>query len=167
MRYVAFDVETTGLLVRKGHRIVEIGAVAVNGGVLGEEFSSLIFTDKTISKEAQKVHGITAEMLAGQPMPEEVMAAFRRFIGTNTLVAHNADFDIGFLQWEFARAGLLLSSRYKCTLKMSRKLYPGLPNYKLETVARSLGITFDETRRHRALDDARLAAQVWIEMRKI
>jgi DNA polymerase III epsilon subunit len=165
-RHVIFDVETTGLFVERGHRIIEIGAVAVNGGVMGEEFSSLIFTDKTITKKAQKVHGITAAMLAGQPKPEEALEAFRDFIGDSTLVAHNAVFDVWFLRYEYWRLGHTLINRHKCTLRMSRKLYPGLPNYKLETVARHLDIAVDETRRHCALEDARLAAKVWIEIRR-
>jgi len=66
---------------------------------------------------------------------------------------------------EFTRSGFFLNCRHRCTLTMSRKLVPALPDYKLETVARHLGIAVDETRRHRALDDARLTAQVWIEMR--
>ncbi|MCX5815776.1 MAG: 3'-5' exonuclease [Proteobacteria bacterium] len=165
-RYVVFDVETTGLFVEQGHRIIEIGAVAVNGGVMGEEFSSLIFTDKPITKKAQKVHGITTDMLAGQPKPEEALAAFRYFIGSSTLVAHNAVFDVWFLRYEYWRLGHTLINPHKCTLKMSRKLYPGLPNYRLETVARHLGILVNMQGRHRALDDARLTAQVWMEMRR-
>ena len=165
-RYVVFDVETTGLSAAGGHRIIEIGAVAVSGETMGEEFWSLIHTGAPITKAARKVHGITPEMLVGQPEAEEVMALFKDFVGTSMLVAHNASFDVGFLQWECMRVGLLLNCRYRCTLKLSRKRFPTLPNYKLETVARHCGIAVDEYRRHCALNDARLAAQIWIEMRK-
>ncbi|HOE17900.1 MAG TPA: 3'-5' exonuclease [Syntrophorhabdaceae bacterium] len=165
-QYIVFDIETTGLFVEKGHRVIEVGAIKVDGGAMGEEFQSLINTDKPIAKAAWKVHGITAEMLAGQHEAKEVFSAFRDFAGTSTLVAHNAAFDVGFLRREFMRAGLVFNSRHKCTLEMSRKLFPGLGNYKLETIARHLGIPVDKTRRHRALDDARLTAQVWIEMGK-
>ena len=89
-QYIVFDVETTGLFVEKGHRVIEIGAVRVDGDMRGEEFQSLINTDKPIAKAAWKVHGITAEMLAGQPEAKDVFSAFRDFAGTNTLVAHNA-----------------------------------------------------------------------------
>jgi DNA polymerase III subunit epsilon len=166
-RYVVFDVETTGLSADRGHRIIEIGAVAVNRDIMEEEFQSLIYTDKPFTKVAQKVHGITAAMLAGQPDAKEVLSTFRDFTGTSTLVAHNAAFDVSFLQREFMRAGLILNSRHKCTLMMTRKLFPGLPNYKLETVARHLGIPINMRKHHRALEDAKLAAQVWVEMRKI
>ena len=165
-RYIVFDVETTGLFVEKGHRVIEVGAIKVDGNMMGEEFQRLINTDKPITRVARKVHGITAEMLAGQPEAKDILSAFKDFAGTNTLVAHNAAFDVGFLQREFMRAGLVFNSHHKCTLKMSRKVFPGLGNHKLETIARHLGIPVDKTRRHRALDDARLTAQVWIEMRK-
>jgi len=165
-RYVVFDLETTGLFAAKGDRIIEIGAVVVNGDNMGEEFSSLIFTNKKISKEAQKVHGITAEMLVGQPKFEDVLASFREFMGDSTLVAHNADFDVWFLRYEYWRLGHTLINRHKCTLKLSRKKYPALPDYKLETVSRHLGIPVNVQGRHRALEDAKLAAQVWIEMGK-
>ncbi len=165
-QYIVFDVETTGLFVEKGHRVIEIGAVKVDGGAMGEEFQSLVYTDKPIAKAAWKVHGITQEMLAGQPGAKDVLSAFKDFAGTGTLVAHNAAFDVGFLQREFMRAGLVFNSRHKCILKMSRKQFPELKDYRLETVARYLGIPVDKTLRHRALDDARLTAQVWIEMRK-
>lgn len=165
-RHVVFDVETTGLSAAAGHRIIEIGAVAVSGEAMGEEFQSLIRTDAPITKAARKVHGITPEMLAGQPEAKDAMALFKDFVGASTLVAHNATFDVGFLQWECMRVGLLLMCRYRCTLKMSRRHFQALPNYKLETVARHCGIPIDENRRHRALDGARLTAQIWIEMRK-
>jgi DNA polymerase III subunit epsilon len=165
-RYVVFDLETTGLFAAKGDRIIEIGAVVVNGDSMAEEFNSLIFTDKKISKEARKIHGITTEMLIGQPKPEETLAAFREFMGDSTLVAHNAEFDVWFLRYEYWRVGHTLINRQKCTLKLSRKRYPGLPNYKLETVARHLGIPVNVQGRHRALEDARLAARVWVEMGK-
>lgn len=162
---MVFDVETTGLYVEQGHRIIEIGAVEVNAGLMGEEFHSFIFTDKRISKDAHKVHGITPEMLAGQPKPEDVFGSFQRFISNSTLVAHNADFDITFLRHEFWRLGKELYNQHKCTLKLSRRLYPGLPDYKLDTVAKHvLGAEVDRQRLHSALDDARLTARVWIEM---
>jgi len=164
LRYVVFDLETTGLFAAKGDRIIEIGAVIVNGDSMGEEFNSLIFTDKKISKEAQKVHGITAEMLAGQPKFEEVLASFKEFMGDSTLIAHNAEFDVWFLRYEYWRVGHTLINRHKCTLKLSRKKYPALPDYKLETVARHLGIPVNMQGRHRALEDAKIAAQVWIRL---
>ena len=166
-KYVVLDVETTGLRLWRNDRIIEIGAVVVISDQIGEEFHTLIDPDKPITKAAQEVHGITREMLAGQPKVEEALTLFQRFIGNNTLVAHNADFDIGFLGYEYSRIGQGLRNRHICTLKLSRKLYPYLPDYKLETVAKHiLGIELDKKRIHRALDDARLTARIWLEMRK-
>jgi DNA polymerase-3 subunit epsilon len=167
-RYVAFDVETTGLHLRRNDRIIEIGAIAVIGENIGEEFHTLIGTDKRITKAAQKIHGITQEMLSGQPKAEEALTGFQQFIGDSTLVAHNADFDIGFLGYEYSRIGRGLRNRHICTLKLSRKLYPGLPDYRLETLAKHiLGIEIDKGRHHRALDDARLTARIWLKMREM
>jgi len=138
-RYVALDVETTG-------------------------FSS----QKKIPWQVQQVHGITNEMLEGEPKPDEVWSEFYKFIAGSILVAHNASFDIGFLRHEFALLGMGLNNRSLCTLKMSRNLYPHLPNHKLETVSRYLlGRSCMRMQRHRALDDAKLAAMIWLEMEKI
>ena len=166
-RFVVFDIETTGLNPLRGHKIIEIGAVAINDRVICEEFESLIDIKKSIPKTACKIHGTTTEMLSGQPETKEVLKAFREFIGRSILVAHNADFDMGFLRWECSRTGLSLSNRCICTLELSKTLYPGLSNYKLGTVARhALGMEMPEGRCHRALDDARLTARIWLKMRE-
>jgi DNA polymerase-3 subunit epsilon len=165
-RYVVFDVETTGLNAWRDDKIIEVGAVAMIDGLIKEEFRRFIDIEKPVPKTAWKLHGITAEMLSGHPKAEEVLTAFLQFIGRNVLVAHNADFDMGFLTSECNRLGWSVNNRCLCTLKLSRKLYPELPDYKLETVAKHvLGISFDINRRHRALDDARLTAQIWQKMR--
>ena len=167
-RYVALDVETTGLSARNGDRVIEIGAVAIEGQSIVDEFSSLIDVDKRIPWRVQQVHGITNEMLSGEPKPDEVLPEFYEFITGSILVAHNASFDIGFLRHEFALLGMSLNNRSLCTLKMSRKLYPYLPNHKLGTVSRYLlGKSCRQMQIHRALDDAKLAAMIWLEMEKI
>lgn len=164
-RHVAFDIETTGLRLWRNDRIIEIGAVAVIGENMAEEFHTFIDTDKRITKAAERIHAITKEMLIRQPKAKEALAAFQRFIGNSTLVAHNTDFDIGFLGYEYSRIGQGLPNCYICTLKLSRKLYPRLPDYRLETVAKHLGIEVVEHRLHRALDDARLTARIWLKMK--
>ena len=167
-RYVALDVETTGLSLHNGDRVIEIGAVAIEEQSIIAEFSSLIDAGKMIPWHVQQVHGITNEMLIGEPKPDEVLPEFYNFIAGSILVAHNASFDIGFLRHEFALLGMSLNNRSLCTLKMSRKLYPDLPNHKLETVGRYLlGKSCEQMRMHRALDDAKLAAMIWLEMEKI
>jgi DNA polymerase-3 subunit epsilon len=164
-RHVVLDIETTGLYPHRGDRIVEIGAVAIENGERVAEFESLIDCGKRIPRRAQDVHGITTEMLNGQPSPEEVLPSFLRFAARSTLVAHNAKFDIEFLRYELARLGLGISNSYICTLQMSRKLNPHLPNHKLDTVCNHLlNETDRNVKRHRALDDARLTAEIWLRM---
>ena len=166
-RYVAIDVETTGLSPLRGGRVIEIGAVKMDGSCIIEEFQSLIDPGTKITFQAQRIHGITCDMLFGQLKPDQVLPEFRRFVQDDSLVAHNAVFDIAFIRYEFARLGLNFSSTYHCTLDMSRKLFPNLPDHKLMTVYRHLfGEPPDNVRSHRALDDARMAARVWLEVRK-
>ncbi len=167
-RYIALDVETTGLSPQNGDRVIEIGAVAIENQGIIAEFSSLIDVDKRIPWQVQQVHSITNEMLSGEPKPDEIWSEFYEFIAGSILVAHNASFDIGFLRHEFDLLGMTLNNRSLCTLKMSRKLYPHLPDHKLETVSRYLlGESANQMQRHRALDDAKLAAMIWLEMGKM
>ena len=164
-RHVVVDIETTGLSPRRGDRVVEIGAVALENGECVAEFESLIDCGKRIPPDAQRIHGICTEMLIGQPNPETVFPGFLRFIAGSTLVAHNAGFDIGFLRSELGRLGLYMPNRYVCTLQMSRRLNPQLPNHKLDTVCHYLLDESDlNVNRHRALDDARLTAKIWLRM---
>lgn len=166
-KYVIFDVETTGFNPQRGARIIEIGAVLVENGKMISEFKSLINCGKAISRQAQRVHGITNEMLLAEPAPEEIFPGFLKYISGSTLVAHNAVFDISFLRYEFSRLGIGINNRYLCTMKMSRRRFPTLPNHKLETVAKHvLGHLPPEIHRHRALGDAKLTAMVWMEMTK-
>ena len=104
-------------------------------------------------------------MLEGKPKPNEVSPGFHKFIAGSILAAHNASFDIRFLKHELALLGMSLNNRSLCTLRMSRKQYPHLPNHKLETVSRHLlGESYEQMRMHRALDDAKLAGMIWLEM---
>lgn len=166
-RYVVFDVETTGFGPQRGARVIEIGAVLVENGKMISEFQSFINCGKPVSRQAQMVHGITDRMLFGQPAPEEIFPHFHKFISGSTLVAHNAVFDISFLRHEFSRLGIGINNGCLCTMKMSRRRFPMLPNHKLETVAKHVlsGLP-PEIHRHRALDDARLTAMIWMEMVK-
>ncbi|MDX9746140.1 MAG: 3'-5' exonuclease [Syntrophales bacterium] len=163
--HVAFDVETTGLNYSTGHRIIEIGAVLIsNGSILGQ-FSSLINPNKKISRNAQKIHKIKEEMLMDQPRPEEVYPKFEDFIKYSTLVAHNAPFDMAFLRQEFHLLHLDLNHPYVCTLDLSRRRFPHLANHKLSTVHRHLfGNQQNNFQAHRALDDARMVAAIWLAM---
>jgi len=164
-RHVVIDVETTGFSPTKGDRIVEIAAVAVERGRIVNEFSSLISIGKPIPYHAQKVHGISDRMLVGQPSAQEVMPLFHEFAAGAVVVGHNVGFDVGFVRHELARLELFFPNQTICTLELSRRRYPGLPDHKLATVARHvLGELPMHGRLHRALDDARLTAQLWLQI---
>ncbi len=165
-RYVVFDLETTGLSPRNGDRVIEIGAVAIENGKLTEEFHSLIHTDRKIHWAARRVHDISHRTLSGKPPAAKVFPEFYRFIAADPLIAHNAAFDLRFLENEFAKLGLSLNNPHHCTLKMSRRLNPDLTSHKLEDVARHLlgADALNNIKTHRALADARLAAKVWLKM---
>lgn len=166
-KHVVFDVETTGLSPSRGDRIIELGAIAVENEDIVGEFHTLIYAGKQIPCAVRRIHGITNDMLIGKPRPEEAFPQFREFINNSILVAHNAQFDVRFLRYEFARLGFGLGNRYLCTLEMCRKRYPRLPDHRLETVCRHLfGRQVEEVRMHRALDDARMVVRVWLEMMK-
>jgi DNA polymerase III subunit epsilon len=164
-RHVVVDLETTGLSPRQGHRVIEIGAVAVENGAVVGEFTTLIDAGIPVPPVVQAIHGITDEMLAGQPKPEEVLPLFYAFIADSILVAHNAAFDVSFIRHEFARLKMGLPNRHVCTLEMSRLRFPRLIDRTLETVYLHL---FPETglhrQNHRALDDARMTAKIWLKL---
>lgn len=167
MNIIAFDTETTGLSPRSGARIIEIGAVKISQGEIVDEFHSLVATNASISPHAQAVHGISKAMLRGQPKPGEVFSKFYEFIDQAVLVAHNAPFDTRFLAVEFERLKLPLLNKIECTLRLSRRKLPHLPNHKLETVYKHFGgVVGRNIRRHRALDDAKLLAFVWLKLEK-
>jgi DNA polymerase-3 subunit epsilon len=164
-RSVILDLETTGFSPHRGDRVIEIGAVAIICGEIVAEFQSLIRVPRSIPWQVSQVHGITGAMLVGQPLPEEIFPEFCNFIDGSILVAHNARFDLTFLRYELRRLGMALDNRHRCTLELARRHLPHLPDHRLATVARHLlGPLPAETRLHRALDDARLTARVWMAM---
>jgi DNA polymerase III subunit epsilon len=164
-RIFVVDTETTGLSVRNGGRVIEIGAVAVENGQIVAELATLINTNTAISYGAYRVHGISEQMLAGKPTPDEVWPRFLEIAATSPLVAHNASFDSAFVQHELRLLGLLLANPWHCTVRLSRRKLPRLMNHKLETVYKHLfGGLPKDVRQHRALVDARMAARVWMEL---
>jgi DNA polymerase-3 subunit epsilon len=167
MKAVVFDVETSGLSPQQGHRIIELGAVKVEQGRIVDEFCTLVNGAAAIDPRAQAVHGISSAMLRGQPQPEDVIPRFRDFIGRYPLVAHNAVFDARFLRAEFALQGFALPNAVECTLLLSRRKLR-LPNHRLETVYQYFfGELPPDAQPHRALDDARLAARIWLKLKKV
>jgi DNA polymerase III subunit epsilon len=164
---VVIDVETSGISTGKGGRVIEIGAVALEGGSIVAEFDTLIDTGASIQYGAYRVHGISEVMLCGKPRPEDVWGGFYEFVGDAELVAHNAPFDSSFIRYECGLIGIVLPNQWHCTVRLARQKLPQLHNHKLDTVYRYLfGSIPASMNRHRALDDARLAAQIWLALKE-
>ena len=147
--YVVIDVETTGLT--NSDRIIELAALKVRDGEIVDSYQQLINPEIEIPKSVQKITGITNEMVVDAPVICEVAEAFRSFVGTSTVVGHNINFDIGFVNrclGEFAEA---VQNDYFDTLKISRKLIPRMPHHRLCDIAEELGIS--QPIAHRALAD--------------
>lgn len=167
MRIIVVDTETTGLSVKSGGRVIELGAVVIEHGETADELTTLIDTGADIAPGAFRVHGISLRMLAGQPQPEEVWGNFREFVGDAPLVAHNAPFDSAFIRNELALIGVPLPNLWHCTVRLARRTLPQLPNHKLDTVYDHLfGAIPQGTQRHRALDDARMTARIWLALNR-
>ena len=166
MRHVVLDTETTGLSAKDGHRIIEIGAVElVNLSVTGRSLHLYINPERDIDAGALEIHGLSSELLADKPVFADVLVEFIDFIGNDLLVIHNAPFDIGFLNAEFARCGRppLSMERVIDTLSLAREKYPGA-QASLDALCRRFGV--DNTHRdlHGALVDADLLAAVFVEL---
>jgi DNA polymerase-3 subunit epsilon len=162
---VIVDVETTGLSTGRGGRVIEVGAVAVENGRVAAELDTLIDTGAAIHYGAYRVHGISEQMLYGKPSPEEVWPVFLDFVAAHPLVAHNSPFDSSFVRHELNLLGLKLPNIWHCTVRLARKRLPHLPDHRLDTVYHHLfGPPPSGTNRHRALDDARMTARVWVEL---
>ena len=163
MRFIAFDLETTGTLPGVD-QIAEIGAVLFNEqGVPETIFATLINPLVPMPEGASRVNGITDDMLAGKPLITDVLDAFAEFCGDEILVAHNAAFDAQFLTADIRKhetkspGGIILD-----TLPIGRKVYPGLANYKLGTLIQHVGI--QATNFHRAEEDASYCGQLFYKM---
>ncbi len=166
-REIVFDTETTGLKPEDGERIIEIGAVEMeNGFPTGRIFHTYINPDgRQVHPEAEKVHGISNADLVGKPLFAQVAGDFITFIGDSMLVAHNAFFDLGFINAELKRLNLDLVPRERIvdTLAIARRKHPMGPN-SLDALCARYGIDNSHRTRHGALLDAELLAEVYIEM---
>ncbi len=166
MREIVFDTETTGIMPGDGHRIVEIGAVEmVNRVLTGRIFQTYIDPCRPMPRDAQNVHGLSSDFLTGQPVFEMVIDDFLAFIEDAPLVAHNAAFDMEFLNWELKRARrpIIPHSRAIDTLEISRKQNPGA-KHTLDALCNRYGIDLSSRVKHGALLDAELLARVYVEL---
>ncbi|HEY0845654.1 MAG TPA: 3'-5' exonuclease [Noviherbaspirillum sp.] len=161
---VMLDFETTGLSPAAGARITEVAALRIEGGRIVDRFVSLVNCGVEIPAFITGLTGITQEMVDNAPCVTKVVPELLRFIGSDTLSAHNASFDEKFLLAESRSLGLAPQhARLVCSLKLARRLFPGLPSYKLATLSSSLGIRFRGTA-HRAEADAEVSAEVLLHV---
>ncbi len=159
--YVVFDLETTGLSPRV-NTIIEFGGVKIKNGEIIDKFSSFVNPNELLTTEIINLTKITDDMLEDAPSLEYVLPKFLDFVGEAVLVAHNAKFDIGFLNTYCNKIlGKDIDNTFMDTVGLSRMLYPELKNHKLDTVARHLKINLDN--HHRALDDSMATAEIFVK----
>ena len=168
-KYIILDTETTGLEVKQGHRIIEIGAVLLNDRKKSEEhFHTYLNPSRLIDEEASKVHGIMNEDLIDKPFFDQIAEEFLEFIDGSTLVIHNAAFDVGFLNNELK----LASSKYPMleevceiedSLALAKDKFPGQRN-SLDALANRFDISGYDRTFHGALLDANILADVYMSL---
>jgi DNA polymerase-3 subunit epsilon len=166
MREIVFDTETTGLDPAQGHRVVEIGCIEiVNRFPSGKTFHRYLNPERDVPSEAFAVHGLSAEFLKDKPLFATVVDELIGFLGDAPLVAHNALFDLGFLNAELTRAGKALVARERLvdTLMLARRKHPAGPN-RLDDLCTRYGIDNSRRSKHGALLDAEILAEVYIEL---
>ncbi len=167
-REILFDTETTGFDPVSGDRIVEIGAVELIDLLpTGREFHSFVNPQRDIPFESTKVHGITNDMVKNAPIWDDISADFMDFVGDDSiLVAHNAEFDMNFLNFQNAQIGknTIGKDRVKDSLALAKKKFPGQAN-SLDALCRRFNIDLSvRSDRHGALLDSYLLADVWLEL---
>jgi DNA polymerase III subunit epsilon len=166
LREIVMDTETTGLDPANGDRLIEIGCVEiVNRIPTGREFHQYLNPERDLHRDAVDVHGLTTDFLKDKPRFKDVADDFLQFIGNAPLVAHNATFDLAFLNAELARLGkpTLRDDRLVDTLTLARRRHPAGPN-GLDALCKRYGIDNSERIKHGALMDALLLASVYVEL---
>ncbi len=158
---VVFDIETTGLSNRTC-KIIEIGAVKIKGGKIIDKFDIFVDPETPIPEEITKLTSITDADVKGAPKEREALEQFFAFAGEELLIAHNANFDIGFIRVAAERQEIPFNNPYLDTLGLSRYVNPELKNHKLDTIVEYYNI--GEFHHHRASDDAEVLAHIFIEM---
>ena len=167
-RQIVLDTETTGLEVEQGHRIIEIGCVELmNRRPTRNDFHRYVNPQRQIDSGAEAVHGITNQFLADKPLFSVMARELWDYLHGAQLVIHNADFDLGFLEAEFAQAGMTQKLREVCpvvdTVKLARKLHPG-QKANLDALCKRYGVDNSNRDYHGAQLDARLLADVYLAM---
>ncbi|MBF0427052.1 MAG: DNA polymerase III subunit epsilon [Magnetococcales bacterium] len=165
-RMIVLDTETTGFSPETGDRILEIGCVELIGLRLRETRQWYLDPERDIPEEVIRIHGITPEMVAGKPTFAAIAGEFLAFIQDCRLIIHNAAFDLGFLNAELTRASLppLLAERTIDTIRLARQRLGNKGSFSLDALCQRLRVDNSQREQHGALLDARLLAQVYIEL---
>ncbi|WP_153130942.1 exonuclease domain-containing protein [Dechloromonas hortensis] len=164
LTYTVFDTETTGLEPSSGDEIIQIGATRiVNNRLLRQEvFNQIVDPERPLRPEGIPIHGITEDMVRGQPNIDIVLPAFHEFCEDTVLIAHNAAFDMRFLQLKEERTGIRFTQPVLDTLLLSAVVHPNQESHKLDVILERLGIQIDK--RHNALEDALATAAVFLKL---
>ena len=162
-RIVVIDFETTGLSARGGDRAIEVGAVAIENGHIGDRYQSLMNPGRPVDAFIESYTGISNAMLASAPPCTEVFPQLHDFIGDAVLVAHNASFDKNFLDAEYQRVHRSREQPFLCSMRVARRIYPQAPNHKLGTLVDYANIPLTGSF-HRAMADAEMTAMLWLAM---
>jgi len=166
LREICLDTETTGLDPKDGHKIIEIACVElINKVKTGKVFHTYINPRREVPFEAFKVHGLSTEFLQDKPIFDLIVDKFLNFIGEDTLVIHNASFDMKFLNFELALLGRkpLNSSRVVDSLMLARKKFPGAQN-SLDALCKRFNLDLSKRDKHGALIDTELLCDVYLEL---
>ena len=166
MREIVFDTETTGLDPLQGHRLIEIGCIElVNRIPSGQVFHRYVNPERDVPQEAFAIHGLSLDFMRDKPRFSDICEELIAFIGDAPLVAHNALFDLGFLNAELERCKKILLTRDRLvdTLMLARRRHPGGSN-RLDDLCARYGIDNSRRSKHGALLDAELLAEVYVEL---
>jgi len=166
MREIVFDTETTGLDPYQGHRLIEIGCIElVNRFPTGQTFHRYVNPERDVPADAFAIHGLSYDFLRSKPVFAEIAVDLLDFVGEASLVAHNASFDLSFLNAELERVNQSAIARDRLidTLQLARRKYPGGSN-RLDDLCARFGIDNSRRTKHGALLDAELLAEVYVEL---
>ncbi len=169
MREIILDIETTGLEYKEGHRVIEIGCIELNSKEVGASYHQYINPSKTLTEDNIKIHGITNEHLTDKPLFDEIADDFLAFIRESSIIAHNASFDVGFLNFELEKLSKpkIAKERVIDTIMIARQRFPG-QQVSLNALIKKLKInSFINRDQHGALKDAKLLTDVYLELQGI
>ena len=165
MRQIVLDTETTGLRPSEGHRVIEIAAIEIVDYLpTGNKYQQYINPQRDVPESSFKVHGLSYEFLRDKPLFENIVNKFTNFIGNDPIIAHNVDFDIGFLNYELNICGKEILKNQKIdTVSLAREKFPG-QSVSLDALCKRFAIDNTQREKHSATVDTELLARVYIEL---